>query len=480
MSIIKAIPPGAQDFGVKTMQLIKVASNGLRGNDLNTLIKRAGHDIASDIKNLTFDKGEIPVHLIAVGATEFFGPNRNYDGFKEAACKGYHDTFVKYARFYRHHKNKDKSKSYGIVKMSSYNEDMHRIELVVALNGTKEAAVKNGGLVADEEIHDLEAGRDIGVSMSCKVAFDVCSGCGNRAKTRKDYCYGSDEGGSCKAGGLQNNIGAVLEDGQQLYAENPFPFFFDISKVKRPADRTAFVTGKVANDFTKIGGAELAELLNISAPLDLYSDLDYGSSTLAMIKLAREMAARESSLLPNDKDLAITTYTDFIDGNQMRNVDRSYLLKALVNEKIAMTFSDWLKLVTKESDEKIAEAVSAVTPCLPTVFSDLIEDPLLGDLLSNNSCRAGRTSSSMADQMAKRASHDCSLDSEMVKKRLWRAVLQGKDIPRYTKSASTTTEAARNLAKQYAVYQIGFLSDLANDKEIDLTKELVVRQNRIQ
>src|SRR4051812_29483808 len=121
MTMVKIIAPGSQDLGDRTAQLIKISSSGLRGSDLNALIKRAGHEFASAIKNMPFDKDEVPVHLIALGATEAVGPNRNGDGFKIASCRKYHDTFVKHSRFYRNHKNKDPKKSYGIVKMSMFN-----------------------------------------------------------------------------------------------------------------------------------------------------------------------------------------------------------------------------------------------------------------------------------------------------------------------------------------------------------------------
>lgn len=169
MSMIKLITPGSQKFNDAVTRLIKLGSRGiLIGDDLDSFIKRAGHQFADALRTVEFAPGEVPIHMFAVGATEFYGPNRNGDGFKEATCRKYHPTFVKHARWYRNHANKDTKKSYGIVKFSAYNERMKRIELIVALNGTKEAADRNGGLIADKELQKLASNDDTwGVSMAC-------------------------------------------------------------------------------------------------------------------------------------------------------------------------------------------------------------------------------------------------------------------------------------------------------------------------
>ena len=111
--MLKIITPGSWNFDEPIVQIVKVASGGLRGDDLRSFIKRAGHNFADKIQNIDLSPGEVPVHLIALGATEFYGPNRNGDGFTEATCKKYHDTFRKNARWYRNHKNKDTKNHQG-------------------------------------------------------------------------------------------------------------------------------------------------------------------------------------------------------------------------------------------------------------------------------------------------------------------------------------------------------------------------------
>jgi hypothetical protein len=169
MAHIKFVSPSGWDFDRQIAVPIKVSNRGLIGNDRRDFLKTASESFLPYIDNYKFASDEMPVHLIALGASEAYGPNRNGDGFKEATCRKYHDTFVKFAKFFRNHKNKPEKGDpfYGYVKASAYNEDMRRVELLCALNMNKAAASRNGGLVADAEIEKLAKGEDFPVSMAC-------------------------------------------------------------------------------------------------------------------------------------------------------------------------------------------------------------------------------------------------------------------------------------------------------------------------
>lgn len=167
MGMTKIITPGAWNWNEPQAQLVKVSSRGLIGADAQAFVKRASVEFLDKMAGLRLMPGEIPVHLLAVGATEYYNANRNGDGFREKICQVYHPTFVKLARWFRDHDNKDTAKGRGIIKLSCFNPAMHRIELLVALNGTKEAAARNRGLVADEEMECLDRDETIPVSMAC-------------------------------------------------------------------------------------------------------------------------------------------------------------------------------------------------------------------------------------------------------------------------------------------------------------------------
>ena len=169
MAFIKYIAPtDFQDLSEAPAVLVKRSSRGVTGSDLKELQKRASlFDYEKFIDSLK--PGEIPVHVIALGCDEVYGPNRNGDAFTKEACRKYHKTFIKYGHWFREHEHHDPKKSYGIVKDAAFNEHLGRVELLVALNGTKEAARRNKGLVADKEMELLESERDLPVSMACFV-----------------------------------------------------------------------------------------------------------------------------------------------------------------------------------------------------------------------------------------------------------------------------------------------------------------------
>lgn len=218
---------------------IKIASSGLRGQDRKDLAGFAPPEFIEALSHIPLLPGDVPTHQIALGATEKWGANRNGDGFKRAHCVKCHHTFVKHAKLFREHNNRPTSPYYGVVKLSYYCPAMDRIHLLGILNGTKEAADRNGGLVADAELEDLEKYGYYPTSMACRLPFDVCSWCEKQAKNRREYCTET----TCKAGGCRDNLGKIVKvagDYHHLHVDNPNPEWFDNSKVWRGADPTAF------------------------------------------------------------------------------------------------------------------------------------------------------------------------------------------------------------------------------------------------
>lgn len=366
--MIKVITPHSQNFGDSVSSLIKVSSNGLVGSDLSSFVKRAGSEAAHMLKGIEFKPGEQPIHMIAIGATEAYGPNRNGDGFKEATCRNYHDTFVKNARWYRNHKNKDPKISYGLVKASMYNEKMKRVELIVALNATKEAAARNGGLLADKEMQKIASGDDNwGVSMACRVAHDVCSGCGNKARNRDEYCTED----SCKYGGCRHNLTKVAEDGHVLHVDNPNPTWFDISDVYRPADRIAWVVGhyKAASGLYVAGGAELAEMAGIGMPDGMWAS-DLPGETVKLAGVAKKLAELEKKCMEGHSAFfsAVSDRVKPVSFWKKSSANVSYPWAACASSGIMVTLEDWL---AARGQEKIA---SEVRGYLPNIFGKLIGD----------------------------------------------------------------------------------------------------------
>ncbi|CAK0744946.1 conserved hypothetical protein [Gammaproteobacteria bacterium] len=116
------------DFGVESVSLIRDVSKDLT--------KRAS---AKDLLKYEKTPNQEDLHIIALGAYEGTGRNRNNDQFREKYCRENHHTFTKANRaVHRHHKNKPTDPKYGNIKASAYNEAMKRVELVIGLD--KDAA----------------------------------------------------------------------------------------------------------------------------------------------------------------------------------------------------------------------------------------------------------------------------------------------------------------------------------------------------
>lgn len=500
--MVKRVLPGSWDFGVHPVEMIKVARQGLRGNDLQAFVKRAGHQFVDKMGQVTLHPGEIPIHLIALGATEYYGPNRNGDGFKEATCRKFHHTFVTKpfydrtkaagardgAYWYRNHLNKDPNRSYGVVKMSCFNERMKRIELLVALNGTKEAADRNGGLLADRELEKIARGEvDWGVSMACRVPYDICSGCGNKAASRQYYCTEQ----TCKYGGCMHNLTKVAADGHVLHVDNDQPTWFDISDVGRPADRVAWVMGEMqkaaAAGGVVVGGAQLAEQYGLTVPPHLrYGDVD--DRTARLIKLAYDMAETETAVGPT---LGTKMADVALDRRAAPEVDappgRNNFYQALAHQKVALHLRDWLRLQEPRGAGVLTKQAGAdAGAALVGVFGRLVGDgDTLERYLADRTCdpAAGASSTAQHAWAAKLAEHH-SVGERPFQRRLVRATLahdpaQGMPGRRAAEKRAAHDPQTEDAARRYAVYQLYLLDELRNDPELPAIQERLVRQNHM-
>jgi hypothetical protein len=421
--------------------------------------------------------------------------NRNGDGFKRATCENYHPTFVKYARFYRSHKNKDPRKSYGLVKASEYSQRMKRIELLAALNGSLEAANRNGGLLADQEMEKLAAGKEIPVSMACRIPFDVCSYCGNKAPSPQEYCWGTDIGGMCKAGGLRDNMGALVEiDGgvHQLHADNPHPCFFDISHVFRPADRIAYVTGmlKAASASNVVSGAELARALGVTMPAALMIDGDQPANVQRMLKMAYQLADAEQDLGSCQRQAELLAQSPagrsgVLPQPPLFREKLSLALRALADARVMLPLEEFIGLFTDNTPEKSAEVAAVVRSELPGIHGRLLADPQLPSRLAVSPYTPdSRQPPPVLSQWATKIASDYSLAEPYIRRRAQLAVLRGATVPQLQtdreKVASVSSGNARRMAEEYALYQLGFLNQISEtDSALPLTARAVTLQNHL-
>lgn len=210
-----------------------------------SLEKRAeAEPIRNFVTSLERKLGHTYLHINAMGASEYWGINRNGDSFPEEQLKKYFNTFTTSpAHVFRHHVNKDPKRAFGVVVFAHYNEEMHRVELI---------AECPDDLISDA-ITRIKAGDFPSTSMACKTPYDVCSICGNKAHSRQEYCSH-----------LRTELGRLYPDGKRVSALNVGPLkFFDISIVTRGADPTSYIL-KTASEASTIGSAQLAEQEELS------------------------------------------------------------------------------------------------------------------------------------------------------------------------------------------------------------------------
>lgn len=503
MSMIKVIGSGSYTYDEPTVQQVNLSSRGILGSDRAAFEKRASADILRDLDHLRekVASDEVLIHLLAMGATEDYGANRNGDGFRRVTCKNYHPTFEKYAHFYRNHKNKDPRKSYGRIIKSAWHDPMKRVELLVALNANDAAARRNGGLVADRELEKLASGKDIPVSMACKVAYDVCSYCGNQAPRTEDYCTGTHQGGMCKAGGLRDNIGALVEiDGgiHQLHADNPHPSFFDISHVFRPADRIAYVTGTLEKAAAAGGriikSAELARQMGVTMPYELMVDGTQPQHVQRLVKLAYQLSDVETEIergTPPISAAYVTAFSPMVQGGEaplplppLFREKFALALRALADQRICLPLTRFIEAVTDNTFEKAAEVAAVVARELPGIYTRMLENGRLPERIKESQyAPADAAAPPRYAGWATKLAADLSLSKQYVQSRVTRAALhqeEAGDLRRslgHEKVASDKDPAGR-LAEEYALYKLAFLGSVPDhDPDLPLTANLVLLQN---
>ena len=492
MAIIKFVSPSGWDFGERILEPIKVSSRGLIGQDRGAFLKRASHLFLPALDNVKFSADEVPVHLIALGASEAYGPNRNGDGFKEATCRKHHDTFVKFAKFFRNHKNKAAHGDpvYGVVKASAYNEDMRRVELLCALNATKSAADRNGGFVADTELEKLARGEDMPVSMACRVPHDVCSFCSHTARNRDEYCTTE----KCAAGGCRENLTRLIKIGNDLHhlhVDNPNPTWFDISRVFRPADRIAY--GAKADYLTKAATAngvfELRDYIKMAetstAPVEviLYQSGHHGfwsEKHAAQINFGYGLAALEKIQEPIDTNIYRALVTPVFPIEKLATFGSTQCdmqLAALADRKIILNLRDYSRLVGGEDHFKTAATI------LPGIYTRMINDESLPIQVEGGACTfIEKTSNESSRMLAATMTADHSLDQVAVKDRSFLSCIRGHRAPAVfaMEKSAVCGELAESLAKGYAMYKLASLWRLAAvDSDFPLTVKLSLCQNQV-
>jgi hypothetical protein len=441
-------------------------------HNVNTLTK-AG----ADNSELRVEKtaGQTDALVIALGAYEGTGANRNGDIFKEAECLKNYQTFVKSGSkkrdgsydgraLNRHHKNKPEDPKYGNIKAASYNNKMKRIELVIGLDNDKCA----------EEIQKLAEGKQINVSMAAKVAYDKCTWCGYEAK---------DDRHRCKH--IPKELGEINKRGEMCSMDNIKPKWFELSIVGRPADRIG-MSLKLASDnnYIKTAFDYKAIYPGFVAPPDDYLEISkYASEKRELLKKLSALEKHVDAVMTNkpkdSKDRFIAEHkaklkhSDSISENtieELRKYSPAKLLKALADQGIIFSPEDFIKYVFGAGKLGNASNLFAkVKSHLPSIFSKLDDDG--DDVVNNDKYEPSETVGLPKDllNMVSRLFDDHSLFEAPAHNRIMRITIV-KKIPtdkQEQKQQPSKEASVKELAEQYAAYKLAALRYLDECNKLD-------------
>lgn len=443
------------------------------------------------------DKDHFAVHLIAVGDYENYGPNRNGDAFTKKANTDYHGCFVKFGHFFRHHKNTGPEHAIGIVKASCHNDDMGRIELII--HGCKKKA--------EEEYEMIKAGKSLPFSMSCKVSHDVCSICGHESPNRGEYCFHArDE--MCK----------IYPNGKQAFVYNPQPYYFDISRVVRPADRIAWgLQTMVGPDNTELeksasaegrtlGGAELAKYAGISEPrilaavgnkvvdakkasivkdlADLENKIDHLFATKEAVF---ESEHRNYSVLNEYPKAFVEGFENPITDDDMAklaSIDPSHLFSEMCDRSTIFNFPDFVRYIRNQSRDTVlgdASVKFAQSDILPKLFRKFGCELAHADTPFDGECSgtAPDEVQELLDSVTERHGFE---DAKM---RMVLASIDNKCAEPAIKSGNNISpdgETARNaetIAEFYGLYKLAMLARMDTHRLNEDLLTLSVLQNKM-
>jgi hypothetical protein len=370
-------------YGEPTIQIV-------RPHEFNKLahVKAAGEAL-DYIKNVKPLPGKTIILVLAMTAGEFYGFNRNGDGWSERPMRigktvigpdevlpKHYQSFENSANVFRHHINKDPDKRIGQVVKAFYNWPMHRVELLLALD--------NGQ--AEDVVQEIENGKYPACSMGCKVKYDVCNICGNCAPSRKEYCDHA-----------KYQLGETLSNGKPVGVWNPSPKFFDISMVRRPADRLGFMMKKVAEYAPEIrSGAELGEYVAEASKkvanlrkLSLIQKVLNGNITAAKTD---DGATREVKQFNDSVAAPAAASMPPLDDNAIRQLIAyrpAEVLSTLASMGILLTTPEFIKYFVWKFAPNIdipEEYLDRAVAAQHQVFSALAENPELLDSMEATGC----------------------------------------------------------------------------------------------
>lgn len=478
---IKVIMPGSYDWNEPMTSLVDVHSRGI---DKSWMVKRAA---AGVFRNLDIKPraGHSIIHLIALGDSDFYGCNRNGDAFFKSgkvielpepkvgvdkhlkiACGNVdrHDTFEKFAKVYRHHINKDPMRAHGDVMKSAHNDAVNRVELLID--------VEDKGW--SDDLEKLAKGEDIDFSMACRVPYDYCSICGNKAANRSQYCKD-----------LLDHMTEFTKSGHQVAALNDYMTYFDISRVTSRADRIALGLLKAASDKV-VSGSELADGCTFFPPGDFGRIVAFPAEMLSKLSAMEKEIAAAGHLEDGDaKTLAKAFDRDASPDPDSKDTERlscmrshmDSILGGMADAKISLPLKDFFKLLMGPKFGDVESAVPEAEELLPGIFTRMLGkgEPFAPFDLGKEALPAH------VREIIQKMIPAHSMDDGPVQHRIMVTIVRGKAPPalRGEKAEAMDKQGgvskASQLADTYARYKLAVCERAGGVTNKSLTERLVLQ-----
>lgn len=509
--MIKLIYPDANEELLASCEgsLAKVITS-----DLKSIKQASSNSITKEmLEECKPDKDHFLIHFIGVGDYEKYGFNKNADAFTKEANQKYYKTFEEGGHLFREHNSSNPEvNAIGQLKKAMYNPEMGRIELAVWGNIKKAA----------QEYEEALAGKPLSCSMGCSIKFDRDSITGKLCANSSQY----EEH-------MKKHPGQYIPEYKKYaFVYNDTPKFFDLSIVKRPAERIAhYLEYKFASDNTKdwlktaadnngcIPSVLLAEMEGIKYSLETKFASQKKSSLLDQLKqkenefadaIANKSASDSKSVYI--KGAAINSFSkDYeLSNEELKSIADSKIrpesfFRELAKRASVLSFNSFVNYIYPEKDECKDEAIKLASTCmLPCLFNNLedtgIDISALEDIFNSGSaldCIADNADADPVQDLMDQVSEKFSLDEDKKEKRIINITIINANndknnldqiLPSILKSASEVDtnsllyNKAKKYAASYAVYKIAAINDIEKfkgEKLNDASLYSLIAQNYI-
>lgn len=411
MSMIKTILPTSFDFaeGDPLVSLVPVTKAG----SVDIFSKSASKNIEI-LKGMQLSPREkhVVLHLVAMGSMPHYPSNTNGDSFVDrprrietpegspidiaTGLNTRSKTFETDASVYKEHFNRPQygDKTYGDVLKALFHPKMHRTELLVELPEDQWA----------RELQDLQTGKDIGFSMSCKIPHDFCSICGEKTPVASKYCDHR-----------KHALGKIWKSGHRVCAINERETFYDISGVRTKADHVAFGLSKAASaSFEGMSGLQLAEALGMSESLgQLSTRMKYATQLRKLSAMEKRIELHAPADDPVNQVAAAELDDDTHDLIKMAYAAPEDVLHDLGSHKIVLGLGDFMKVMLRDKYAESQKVVKQANNLVPGVFNRLMEnsETVEDGYFHLNTAQGRVLGAATLNKLAK----DCSVDTAPVR-----------------------------------------------------------------